>query len=155
MFEVHGGKHATEPPLGRVPKKMKITAKDFSSCINQPSFAVSKRQVLTNSFIWRSGVWILLSLLNWNNFKSILYLHHTVNHLIIALLSYPIYQSSHQRFWTNFIPMCDHSLSENLPLTLFENTVKKAYLHRHFLPVFSNMWNIPPSTLLWRGYDKK
>jgi hypothetical protein len=51
MFEVHGGKHATEPPLGRVPKKMKITAKDFSSCINQPSFAVSKRQVLTNSFI--------------------------------------------------------------------------------------------------------
>mmetsp|Transcript_2951 Transcript_2951/g.4224 ORF Transcript_2951/g.4224 Transcript_2951/m.4224 type:complete len:387 (+) Transcript_2951:3-1163(+) len=42
-FEVYGGKDSGEPPLGRVPKKAKITARDFRACMDDPMFPFKSR----------------------------------------------------------------------------------------------------------------
>lgn len=43
-FEIYGGKESGEPPLGRVPKRAKILAKDFRMCMEQPGFVLDKKK---------------------------------------------------------------------------------------------------------------
>ena len=49
-YEIYGGKESGEPPVGRVPKKAKIMAKDFRVCLEESSFAVSRKRVTTSAF---------------------------------------------------------------------------------------------------------
>jgi len=50
IFEVHGGKDANKPPLGRVPKKAKIMVKDFRACLSNSSFVINKKRLPTSAF---------------------------------------------------------------------------------------------------------
>jgi hypothetical protein len=49
-FEIYGGKESGEPPLGRVPKKAKILAKDFQLCLEESDFAVRRKRASTLAF---------------------------------------------------------------------------------------------------------
>jgi hypothetical protein len=49
-YEIYGGKYSSEPPLGRVPKKAKITAMDIQSCLEDSRVLGIRRQRLTRSF---------------------------------------------------------------------------------------------------------
>jgi hypothetical protein len=50
IFEIYGGKESGELSLGRVPKKAKIMVKDFRVCLEESSFAVSRKRVSTSAF---------------------------------------------------------------------------------------------------------
>ena len=50
IFEIHGGKESSDPPLGRVPKKAKIMVDDFRSCLKEPAFAMSRKGVASSAF---------------------------------------------------------------------------------------------------------
>jgi Cobalamin biosynthesis protein CobN and related Mg-chelatases len=49
-FEIYGGKESGEPPLGRVPKKAKILAKDFQLCLQESAFAVKRKRASDLAF---------------------------------------------------------------------------------------------------------
>ena len=49
-YEIYGGKESGEPPVGRVPKKAKIMARDFRVCLEESSFAISRKRVTTSAF---------------------------------------------------------------------------------------------------------
>ena len=51
IFEIHGGKESGDPPLGRVPKKARIMIRDFRHCLNEPSFAMSRKRVASRAFV--------------------------------------------------------------------------------------------------------
>mmetsp|Transcript_33429 Transcript_33429/g.44316 ORF Transcript_33429/g.44316 Transcript_33429/m.44316 type:complete len:112 (+) Transcript_33429:2-337(+) len=44
-FEIYGGKDSGDPPLGRVPKKGIITARDFRACMDDPVFPFKSRGI--------------------------------------------------------------------------------------------------------------
>mmetsp|Transcript_27332 Transcript_27332/g.39580 ORF Transcript_27332/g.39580 Transcript_27332/m.39580 type:complete len:377 (+) Transcript_27332:520-1650(+) len=44
-FEIYGGKDSGVPPLGRVPKKGIITARDFRACMDDPVFPFKSRGI--------------------------------------------------------------------------------------------------------------
>mmetsp|Transcript_6903 Transcript_6903/g.10098 ORF Transcript_6903/g.10098 Transcript_6903/m.10098 type:complete len:82 (-) Transcript_6903:96-341(-) len=52
-FEVYGGKDSGAPPLGRVPKKCKLTPKDFRCYVAQDSNLMKPRRrgFVTGKFI--------------------------------------------------------------------------------------------------------
>ena len=44
-FEIYGGKHSCEAPLGRVPKKAKFLVGDIQSCVVEPHRMRRKRRL--------------------------------------------------------------------------------------------------------------
>ncbi len=49
IFEIHGGKESSDPPLGRVPKKAKIMVHDFRNCLNGPAFRLGRKGLASSS----------------------------------------------------------------------------------------------------------
>jgi hypothetical protein len=45
-FEEYSGKNSGAPPLGRVPKKVKIGKKDISSCLQDPHFPWKRKRTV-------------------------------------------------------------------------------------------------------------
>mmetsp|Transcript_18949 Transcript_18949/g.21518 ORF Transcript_18949/g.21518 Transcript_18949/m.21518 type:complete len:1046 (-) Transcript_18949:114-3251(-) len=46
-YEIYGGKHSSEPPLGRVPKRAKLLVQDLNVSLERPNSAVRRRRVRT------------------------------------------------------------------------------------------------------------
>jgi hypothetical protein len=49
-FEIYGGKHSSDPPLGRVPKKVKISVPDIQMCVEGPRIMGTRRKRKFSSF---------------------------------------------------------------------------------------------------------
>ena len=50
-FDIYGGKDSGAPPLGRIPKKAKILAKDLRSCVNDPSFPWRRKRAVASALL--------------------------------------------------------------------------------------------------------